>query len=681
MVGLNEAQARAVEHFQGPALVLAGAGSGKTRVITQRIVRLLSRGVAPNQIVALTFTNKAAKEMAERVTHLLADRRALASKLMVSTFHSFGLAVLSREARVLSGAFTIFDQGDQLALVKEILASIRVAKSLDASAILARISAAKNAGLTEETFVPREEDLYDEVTRLVLPKYTSRLRAYGAYDFDDLVCEVTRVLETRPDIRGRWQARARFLLVDEYQDTNRAQIALLRALMNDEQNICAVGDDDQSIYAWRGADVRNILGFDRDFAGANIIKLEQNYRSRKPILDVANTIIGARKEEKFRKVLFTTKAAGEPVRLGLAASPEAEAKYVGSRVRELTRDQGVKPSEIAILYRSNSQAKLIEEILREHGVGYTLVGGQQFFERKEVKDVLAYMKLALNRSDEISLRRVINTPTRGVGETSLERLALQARAKGWTLWQAIERVDALDGVSPAAREGCKKFESCMATLRRRLLVERTPPSRAARLLCDEIGLKQEVTSSSGSGAVAERRWANVESLFTTFERREKAGAISTERELASFLHMLTLNADSDEVEPGNLVTLSTLHGSKGLEFEHVFFIGVEEGIIPHTRTTETKATDLPLPEGVDPIEEERRLFYVGVTRAKERLIMTRCGYRVARGKAMPRVATRFLLDVPEGMIEEFTIHEAQANIGDMAAGAEAFLAAIGGGDS
>jgi superfamily I DNA/RNA helicase len=674
---LNPGQERAVEHFLGPALVLAGAGSGKTRVITQRIVRLIERGIMPDHIVALTFTNKAAKEMAERVGHLLKERGRSASKLLVSTFHSFGLAVLTRESKKSGGAFTIFDQGDQLALVKEILSSIRVAKTLDASAILARISAAKNASQTAETMVCREGDIYDEVTRLVLPKYSARLRAYSAYDFDDLVGEVTQLLATRADIRDRWQERAKFLLVDEYQDTNRAQLDLLKLLAGDSKNICAVGDDDQSIYAWRGADVRNILQFDEEFPGADIIKLEQNYRSRKPILDVSNAVIGARQDAKHRKVLFTDKPGGDKVRMGLAASPDAEAKYVGRTIKTLVSEQKVKPREIAVLYRSNNQAKLIEENLREQGVGYKLVGGQQFFERKEVKDVLAYMKLALNRSDEISLRRVINTPARGIGETSVERLATNAKAKGWSMWQAIERVDAIDGISPAAREGCKQLERAMGTLRKRVLVDKTAPSQAGRLLAEEVGFRSELSTLSGSAAVADRRWSNLEGLFQSFERREKAGGMQGERELSSFLHMLTLSADSEEEDPGNLVTLSTLHGAKGLEFDYVFFIGLEEGIIPHSRTTEGKATDLPLAPGIDPIEEERRLFYVGVTRAKEHLIMSRCVHRVARGKAMPKGASRFLADVPEELLETFAIAEPAANMEDMAAGADALLAALG----
>lgn len=680
-MSLNPAQKQAVEHFRGPALVLAGAGSGKTRVITQRIVRLLERGIPAAQIVALTFTNKAAKEMAERV-HGLAAKQGMkkqAEALFVSTFHSFGLAVLSRESKRDGGAFTIFDQGDQTALVKELLASMRGAKNFDAAAVLGRISFAKNAFLDENTMTTREGDGYDELARLIFPKYREKLKAFRAYDFDDLVCEVAQLLQTRDDIRSRWQERARFLLVDEYQDTNRAQLALLKGLCGTDKNVCVVGDDDQSIYAWRGADVRNILEFEEEFPGATVIKLEQNYRSRAPVLAVANAVISMRRDGKHRKILFTDKEGGNPVRMAVAPSPDTEAKWVAKQIRTLIKEESVKPREIAVLYRSNGQAKVVEECLREHGIPYRMVGGQQFFERKEVKDLLAFLKLALNRTDEISLRRIINYPPRGIGETSVEKLATQARAKGWTLWQAIERVDAIDDISGPAREGCKRLESTMATLRKRILVESARPSVAARELCETIGLRAELDASSGSPNVSSKRWANVEGIIASFHKREmRSGGNLTSRELATFLQALLLSQDDAETEgdPGNVVTLSTLHGSKGLEFDHVYLLGCEEGLLPHSRTTDSRATDLPTPPGVDFIEEERRLFYVGVTRAKEQLTLCRCAHRVMRGKPAPRTASRFLADIPEEMLLPVEVKEQAATMVDMAQGAEDLLAAL-----
>jgi DNA helicase-2/ATP-dependent DNA helicase PcrA len=679
---LNPAQREAVEHFQGPLLILAGAGSGKTRVITERIVRLLQRGVPAKSIIALTFTNKAAKEMLERV-ELASSQRGFTGAgkaLTVSTFHSFGLSVLSREQKALGGAFTIFDQGDQVALVKELLAKVASGRAYDAAAILARISQAKNGFVSPEAYLEKSGDEYDEITKLLYPRYEAALRNFRAYDFDDLVCEVARIFATRDDIRERWQSRFAFLLVDEYQDTNGAQLALLRHLAETHKNICVVGDDDQSIYAWRGADVRNILEFEEHFAGAKVIKLEQNYRSRKPVLDVANAVISQRRDGRYRKVLFTDKPDGPLPRLAIAPSPEAEAKWVAREIRRLTKDEGVKPREVAVLYRSNGQAKPVEEMLREQGVAYQVVGGQQFFERKEVKDVLAYLKLALNRADEISLRRIANYPARGIGETSMERLAGHALANSWSLWQTVERVDALDDISSAARDGCKALEKIVGQLRKRLLIDRTPGSDVARELCEFISLRSEL-GSSGSPQLAARRWGNVEALMNTLRRREererKNGKDPTsERDLAAFLHALTLNFGEDEADPKNVVTLSTLHGSKGLEFEHVFFLGCEEGLMPHSRTTETKATDVAPTAGVDTIEEERRLFYVGVTRAKEQLTLSRCAHRVIRGKPVPRTPSRFLLDIPETMTLPVEIKDEAASFSELAEGAEGLLAAL-----
>jgi ATP-dependent DNA helicase Rep len=680
LMSLNPAQKEAVEHFTGPMLILAGAGSGKTRVITQRIVRLLERGISPSSIVSLTFTNKAAREMQERVGHLLKGKESAARDLTVCTFHAFGLMVLNRERKSLGGAFTIFDQGDQIALVKELMGRIASGRVYDASVIMSRISNAKNAFITPENYVEQEGDEYDEITKLLYPRYTAALRNFKAYDFDDLVCEVARLLKEREDIRTRWRSRYRFLLVDEYQDTNGAQLELLRALIGDDCNLCVVGDDDQAIYGWRGADVRNILSFEDHFPGAKIVKLEQNYRSKRPILDVANAVIQKRTDVRHRKVLFTERDGGALPRVVTTPSPEGEAQWIAREIRELVKEKGVPGREVAVLYRSNGQSKAIEEALREQGVMHRVVGGQQFYERKEVKDLLGYLKLTLNRSDEISLRRIINYPPRGIGETSVERLAAHAAARGWSLWQAVERVDALDDVPSAAREGCHELERIMAEMRRKLLIERKAASDAARELCVTIGLKEEV-GKQGGPQVGARRWGNVESILNTFRRRETkmvtSGKDSTrETELAAFLHALTLNMDEAEADPGNLVTLSTLHGSKGLEFDHVFFIGCEEGLMPHSRTTEVRATDSLETQGADNIEEERRLFYVGVTRAKERLTVSLCKHRVLRGKPTPRTPSRFLMDIPENATQAIEVGETVASMVEMSEGAEGLLAAL-----
>ena len=679
---MNPAQQEAVEHQNGPMLVLAGAGSGKTRVITHRIARLMERGVPAHMICALTFTNKAAGEMAERVAHIVKEQR-LGGKdgargLVISTFHSFGLMVLGRERKSLGGTFTIFDQGDCLAAVKDILSRTDAGRRLDASAILARISNAKNAFIPPEKFEPREGDEYDEMTKIAYGRYQAALRNFRAFDFDDLVCEVARLWTEREDILDRWQKEYLYVLVDEYQDTNRAQLEVLRLLAGRHRNICVVGDDDQSIYAWRGADVRNILDFEEHFPGAKVVKLEQNYRSAAPILAVANAVIEKRTDSKYKKRLFTERPGGDVVRLGVAPSPEAEAAYVARELRRLIREENRKPRDLAVLYRSNGQAKLIEENLREQGVPYRMIGGNQFFERKEVKDVLAYLKLALNRSDEISLRRVVNYPPRGIGDGSLERLSQHALAKGWTLWQAVERVDALDGISNAARDGCKTLERVVADMRRKLLVERAKASQVARELCETVGLKKDIDQTSPSPTAAARRWGNVEGLFGILSRREArvdaaGGDSSAERELMAFLHSLTLQMSEEEEDPGNVVTLSTLHGSKGLEFDVVYLIGCEEGLIPHSRTLEVKATDAT----VQDVEEERRLFYVGITRARQRLEMLRCKHRAMRGKPVPRTPCRFLSDIPEEMLEPFEVKDASLmSTGEMAESAGNLLAML-----
>ena len=684
---LNPAQTEATEHHAGPLLVLAGAGSGKTRVITQRIARLIERGVPPRAIVALTFTNKAAGEMAERVLHQMKGKgnAEAAKQLTICTFHSFGLQVLSRDRAAVGGTFTIFDQGDCLAAVKEILSRMDAAgRKFDASAILARISNAKNAFQSPDTLPVREGDEYAEITKLVYPRYEAALRNFRAFDFDDLVCGVARLWTERPDILAKWRERYRYLLVDEYQDTNRSQLEVLRMLAEPHHNICVVGDDDQSIYAWRGADVRNILDFEEHFPGAKVVKLEQNYRSRKPVLDVANAVIAKRPDVKHKKVLFTDRAGGDKVLVGAASTPEAEAAYIAREIARLVRDEGRRPRDFAVLYRSNSQSAPVEIALREQGVAHKVVGGQQFFERKEVKDVLAYLKLALNRSDEIALRRIMNYPPRGIGETSIERLTTHALAKGWSLWQAIERVDALDDVSPAAREGCKALERAIGELRKTLLIERQPASLAARAFADRVGLKADIDRTSGSPQVAARRWGNVEALLRTFNKREgretaKGNDATHEQRLAAFLHALTLSFDDVEEAAGDVVTLSTLHGSKGLEFDVVYLVGCEEGFLPHARTLDARATDVTPTEAGAPsdIEEERRLFYVGVTRAKERLTLLRCKARILRGKPVPRTPSRFLLDVPEDLATLFEVGEINPMSADAVnESANALLAAL-----
>jgi len=673
---LNPAQREAVEHGDGPLLVLAGAGSGKTRVITHRIARLVERGVPAAAIAALTFTNKAAAEMRERVAKLLGARGAATARAVtVCTFHSFGLGVLLREREAIGGAFTIFDQGDSMALLKQLLREAGAERAYDAPAVLSRISNAKNAFLAATDLPDRDDDAYDEITRLVFPRYEAALRRYRAFDFDDLVCEVARLWRRDDGVRARWQKKFLNVLVDEYQDTNRSQLEMLRLLCGDRRDVCAVGDDDQAIYGWRGADVRNILDFERHFDGARVVKLEQNYRSRAPILAVANAVIAKRTDAKWRKVLFTERAGGSAVRLSVAPTPEAEAAWVGRETRALLRDEGQKASGVAVLYRSNGQSRLVEEALREQGIAHRVVGGTQFFERKEVKDVLAYMKLALHPSDEISLRRVVNYPARGIGETTLEKLALHAATRAWPLWQAVERADAFDDVPTVARDGCRALSQVVTTARRELFGAKRPPSEVARTICEQVALKGAIDAGAPSPETAAKRWANVEGVLATLARRESRDGRTTDG-LAAFLHTLTMDAETGSDDTGDLVTLSTLHGSKGLEFDVVFLIGCEEGYLPHARTLDARASDAG-DGGAADIEEERRLFYVGVTRARERLFLSRAKARMLRGKTVARTPSRFLLDVPAELLEEQEVRdEAPTTARDAAKAAEAILAAL-----
>ncbi|MGD0674241.1 MAG: UvrD-helicase domain-containing protein [Polyangiaceae bacterium] len=680
---LNAAQREAVEHGDGPLLVLASAGSGKTRVITHRIVRLLERGVPPAAIVALTFTNKAAAEMRQRVTTMLRgvsgrgsaapDARALT----VSTFHAFGLEVLGREREAIGGRFTIFDQGDQTSLVKQLLRAAGADRSYDAQAVLARISNAKNAFLGASDLPERPGDPYDEIAKVVFPRYEAALRQFRAFDFDDLVCSVARLWRDREDVRTRWQGRFLHVLVDEYQDTNRAQLELLRILCGQRKNVCAVGDDDQAIYGWRGAEVSNILDFETHFVGARVVKLEQNYRSRSPILAVANAVIAKRVDAKWRKVLWSDRPGGEPVRLAVASTPEAEAAWVARETRRLLREEGRKPGDVAVLYRSNGQSRLIEAALREQGVSHRVVGGMQFFERKEVKDVLAYMKLALNPADEISLRRIVNYPPRGIGEATLDKLVEGAFYRGWSLWQAVERADGLDNLGSAARDGCRALAQAVSEARRGLLGEGRMPSAVATALVERVGFRAEIESSSTSPDNASKRWASVQGILATLARREGRGdGIDG---LAAFLHVLTMDLDANEDAAADVVTLSTLHGSKGLEFDVVFLVGCEEGYLPHARTIDVRATDVVTEGGSDDIEEERRLFYVGVTRARERLLLSRAKARMLRGKASPRTPSRFLLDIAPELLDEIEIqHDAPTSTREAAANAEAILAMLRG---
>jgi DNA helicase-2/ATP-dependent DNA helicase PcrA len=649
MPGLNPSQQAAVDHRQGPLLILAGAGSGKTRVLTQRIAALMNEGVKPEAILAVSFTNKAAEEMRERMRAIVGKTRSEA--LVLSTFHSFGVRFVNEEkaALGLGKRFVIFDQGDSMGVVKDVLRGLResgAARKLDPSAILARISKWKNEGLMPEA-VPESDFEYDDIARDIYPEYLARLRAMRALDFDDLVLAPVRLLRENPSIREKWRNRFRYVLVDEFQDTSTVQLELVKLMVNALGNVCVVGDDDQSIYGWRGAQVGNILDFDKHFPGTKLVKLEDNYRSLHPILAVANAAIAQGNERRLGKVLRAARGPGEPVRMCCVKDVTAEAKLVAGELADLAKE-GRPYTDMAVLYRSNLQARLIEEELRTRAIPYQLYGGQQFFDRKEVKDAAAYLRAVVNPADDISLRRIVNYPARGVGTKTVERLDAYAHERGCSFVEALAAAHKIEGVPDNAQLAIGKLllllkESSQAQSNGTSLVQ------IARRIFDSIDLRGDLTAAADGGPQAAHRYKNVEFLLGWLERYEKGGAAGNQRSLQNFLERVTLRGDADDKDEGDGVVLSTLHAAKGLEFGVVFLIGCVEGQLPHSRTTDPKATEAAPAD----VEEERRLFYVGVTRARDRLYLTRAQARVFRGEAQKLAPSRFLDNLPEDVIADY----------------------------
>jgi DNA helicase-2/ATP-dependent DNA helicase PcrA len=680
--GLNPSQLEAVKHEHGPLLVLAGAGSGKTRVVTTRIARLVERGIPPRALLAMTFTNKAAAEMLERVEKLVGHRAA--RDLTVGTFHSVGLSVLRAETRALglrAGKFVIYDQADCTGVVREVLRSVKGDRAYDVGAILGRISVAKNAfiepedyerGLAREGVDPSE---YDAITAAVYPRYVAMMRGLQAYDFDDLICEVVRLWRARGDVLAKYRERFRFVIVDEYQDTNHAQLEMLRLLCDEHRNVCVVGDDDQSIYAWRGADVRNILDFERHFPGAKVVKLQENYRSNANVLKVAANVLDKSSGRRHEKTIVATRAAAEPVEVVVCGDAEIEAKFVARTIERHVRDGRHRPRDFAVLYRSNLQGPDLEAAFKEESLPIRMIGGTQFFERKEVKDMLAYLRLAFVPDDEIAARRVINYPARGVGDVALEKLGSYATAYGLSLLEAAQKAHAIKGLGSAAVAGCRDFATAVESVK--LAIERGDASaKVARDVCERVRLKDDLQVGSTSNAVAARRWGNVEGLIKVFERRDARG-LGGKEHFEDFLRLLGLNRDDDDDAHGDAVTLTTMHGAKGLEFPIVFIVGLEEGLLPHARTQTERATDVPMGDHASSVEEERRLFYVSVTRAKDKLYLMRAHRRLLRGKLATRVPSRFLEEIPPDLYElreEKALPRATAD--ELRAGAAAVLAAL-----
>jgi DNA helicase-2/ATP-dependent DNA helicase PcrA len=628
---LNPAQREAVLATEGPLLVIAGAGSGKTRVLTYRVAHLIAAcGVKPNEILAITFTNRAANEMRSRLDCLLGET---ARRIWILTFHAACGRILRREAPRLGyrSNFTIYDQADQVRLVKACLEELeRDPKRFVPRGIHAQISSAKNQLVGPEEYRRRVDSFYDQTVADVYELYQRRLHASNAMDFDDLLMLTVAVLERFPEACERWQRAFRYVLVDEYQDTNHAQYRLLQLVAGKHRNLCAVGDPDQSIYAFRGADIRNILEFERDFPGTRTIALEQNYRSTNTILRAANAVIEHNRERK-EKNLWSELGEGEPVRALEVEDEHAEARFVAAEVASLI-DEGLSGKEIAVFYRTNAQSRVLEDVLVRQGVPYQVIGGPRFYERAEIKDAVAYLQVIDNPADAVSLLRIANRPRRGIGDATMARLQVFADTQGIPLTEALSWAEEA-GVTAAPLRAVQSFRTLLLSLSAQAQ-ELSVPELIERML-EQSGYLEALEAERT--IEARGRIENLQELIgVAQEHREQAA----EPTLSGFLQEISLYSDQDALrEEESLLTLMTLHNAKGLEFRAVFIIGIEEGIFPHARSIEEQG-----------IEEERRLAYVGMTRAQEQLTLTHASARSLWGSRSHNLPSRFLEELPDEVV-------------------------------
>jgi DNA helicase-2/ATP-dependent DNA helicase PcrA len=646
---LNPPQREAVLHGDGPLLVLAGAGSGKTRVIAHRIARLVEKGVEPKSILAMTFTNKAAAEMRERVAKLIGEKRA--AEAIIGTFHAFGLTLVRKHSKRLGfpGRIAIADSSDQTQIVRRALRDCRIDdRKFDLWRVLSLISRAKGEGTVP---VPKAEGLgddYDLAASVAFERYQRSLRAMGMVDFDDLIALPVKLLEEDAALRRQTQALHRHLLIDEYQDTSAGQLRFLKLLAGEAKNLCAVGDDDQSIYGWRGAVVQNLLGFERHFPGAKEIRLTQNYRSTGAILKCANAVIQENPARK-PKELWTDRGDGEPVQLVALPGEDEEAHFVVERIAEL-RAQGRLLDQIAVLFRTNAQSRAFEEQLRAAVIPYDVVGGPAFFDRKDVKDLLAYLKLIANPDDEVAFLRIANVPPRGLGEATMEKLQTKALQSGGSI-MAVARGD-LAELGPAA-DRLRDFLALLGELQ--ALFKGKGLGAAARALVERIKLREAAKASIDSPVAGQRRADAIEAVCQGLDAYQTSDRRAS---LAGYLARLALDGRGEEAAPGDggRVVLMTLHSAKGLEFPVVFLVGLEEDLLPHGGM-QGQPRDL---------EEERRLCYVGITRAREQLTLTRASARQRRGQTVPRTPSRFLEALPPEQVRVIDL-AAKATPGALAA--------------
>jgi len=645
--GLNEPQREAVLHGEGPLLILAGAGSGKTRVLTHRIAHLVGTGQArPGEILAITFTNKAAQEMRERVEALVGNR---ARAMWVMTFHSACARMLRADADKLgyTRGFTIYDEQDSLRLVKACVDELDVdPKRFAPRGIRRQISDAKNQLLDAEAYRLKVSTFFEQTAADVYELYEKRLHAANAMDFDDLLFRCVNLFELFEEVRNRYRRSFRHVLVDEYQDTNRAQYRWLQLLTDEHRNLFVIGDDDQSVYGFRGADIENILGFERDHPDATVVKLEQNYRSTQTILNASNAVIGNNRQRKD-KFLWSDLGDGDPVHVRELEDEHAEARFVVSEIERLV-DEGASRDEIAVFYRTNAQSRVLEDMLVRYGVGYQVIGGTRFYERAEIKDALAYLTLLVNPADTVAFSRVVNSPRRGIGATSQGRLVGYANTIGEPVWDVAAEPESVPGLGAAAIKAVGRFMSVMERLRERAEGGAGVGDLLAETL-EESGYTEALQAERT--IEAQGRLENLEELVGV--AREYDATAEDGGSVEEFLQQLALFSEQDNLrDDEGIVTLMTLHNAKGLEFGIVFIIGLEDGVFPHMRSIES-----------GDLEEERRLAYVGITRAKRQLYLTHARTRLLFGGRDWNMRSRFVDEIPA----EFTDIEEDALTGPAAA--------------
>ena len=632
---LNPAQREAVTHSEGPLLVVAGAGSGKTRVLTHRIAYLIeNKGISPFEILAITFTNKAAGEMKARVADLVGP---VAEKMWVSTFHSACVRILRRDAEKIGypTRFSIYDQDDAVRLVSYVLKDLNLdTKRFPPRGIYASISAAKNEGRTASHYVEAATGPFEERIGNVFTEYQKRLMDAGAMDFDDLLGNTVQLLRQHPEVLHSYQERFKHVLVDEYQDTNLTQNALTILLAESHSNICVVGDSDQSIYQFRGADVRNILDFEKAFPNTTVVVLDQNYRSTQNILDAANAVI-SQNIGREPKELWTEEGSGTPITKYTANDETEEAKWITRQIQNLNRDHGHPWSDLAVLYRTNVQSRAIEEQLVRHGVSYRVIGGTRFYDRREVKDAMAYLRLAANPTDEIAAKRILNVPKRGIGNTSVDRIDQWANFNGTGFLNALTHAEEA-GVTGRALTGIKSFIELHETLVKEI---DNGPSPVLETALDASGYLEELRAE---GSIeAEGRIENLAELV---------GVASEFNNVDEFLEQVALVSDTDNLpdtdkDQSGEVTLMTLHSAKGLEYPVVFLPGMEDGVFPHIRSLGDEREE----------EEERRLAYVGITRARKHLYMSHAWSRMLHGVTQYNPPSRFLKEIPDKLIDRKSV--------------------------